>query len=87
MSMLTDSGNLLKAAATASGESLTAARAKIEKNLRSAGTAVADASQPVFDKTRESAAVADDYIHANAWTAIGVAIAAGALIGFLVAKR
>jgi len=85
--MITDSEDLLKAAATVSGEGFTAARTKFEEKLRSAKTTLADASQPVFDRTRETAAVADDYVHGNAWTAAGVAIAAGVLIGLLAAKR
>ena len=85
--MITDSEDLLKAAATVSGEGFTAARTKFEEKLKSAKAALADASQPVFDKTRETAAVADDYVRGNAWTAIGVAIAAGVLIGFLTARR
>jgi ElaB/YqjD/DUF883 family membrane-anchored ribosome-binding protein len=85
--MITDSEDLLKAAATVSGEGFTAARTKFEGKLRRAKAALADAAQPLFDKTRETAGVADDYVHGNPWTAIGVAIAAGALIGFLTAKR
>ena len=85
--MITDSEDLLKAAATVSGEGFTAARTKFEEKLRRAKATLADASQPVFDGARETVAVADDYVHGNPWTAVGVAIAAGALIGFLAAKR
>ena len=85
--MITDSEDLLKAAATVSGEGFTAARTKFEENLRRAKATLADASQPLFDRTRETAAVADDYVHGNPWTVIGVAIAAGVLLGFLAAKR
>ena len=85
--MITDSEDLLKAAATVSGEGFTAARTKFEEKLRSAKATLADASQPLFDRTRETAAVADDYVHGNPWTVIGVAIAAGVLLGFLAAKR
>ncbi len=85
--MITDSEDLLKAAATVSGEGFTAARTQFEDKLRSAKATLADASQPVFDRTRETAAVADDYVHGNPWTAVGVAMAAGVLIGFLAAKR
>ena len=85
--MITDSEDLLKAAATVSGEGFTAARTNFEEKVRRAKAALADASQPVFDRTRETAAVADHYVHDNAWTAIGVAIAAGVLLGFLAAKR
>jgi ElaB/YqjD/DUF883 family membrane-anchored ribosome-binding protein len=85
--MITDSEDLLKAAATVSGEGFAAARTKFEEKLRRAKATLADASQPVFDRARETAAVADDYVHGNPWTAVGVAIAAGVLIGFLAAKR
>ena len=85
--MITDSEDLLKAAATVSGEGFAAARTKFEDKLRRAKATLADASQPVFDRTRESAAAADNYVHGNPWTAVGVAIAAGVLIGLLAAKR
>ena len=85
--MINDSEDLLKAAATVSGEGFAAARTKFEEKLRRAKATLADASQPVFDRTRETAAVADDYVRGNPWTAVGVAIAAGVLIGFLTAKR
>ena len=85
--MIADGEDLLKAAATVSGEGFAAARTKFEGKLKSAKAALADASQPVLDKTRESAAAADDYVRGNPWTAVGVAVAAGALIGFLAARR
>jgi ElaB/YqjD/DUF883 family membrane-anchored ribosome-binding protein len=85
--MITDSEDLLQAAATVSGESFTAARAKFEEKLKRAKTALADASRPVIDKTRKTAAAADNYVRDNPWSAVGVAMASGALIGFLVAKR
>jgi len=85
--MITDGEDLLKAAATVSGEGFTAARAKFEDRLKRAKAALAEASQPVFDKTKATAAVADDYVHDNPWKAVGVAVAAGVLIGFWAAKR
>ena len=44
---------------------------------------LADVSQPVVRKARR----VDDYVHGSPWTAVGVAAAAGVLIGFLAAKR
>ena len=85
--MIADGEDLLKAAATVSGEGLAAARTKFEGRLKSAKAALADASQPVLERTRETAAAADEYVRTNPWTAVGVAVAAGALIGFLAAKR
>ena len=85
--MITDSEDLLKAAATVSGDGFTAARKNCEEKARRAKTSLAEASQPLFDTTRETAAIADDYVHGNPWTIVGVAIAAGVLLGFLAARR
>ena len=85
--LIDDGEDLLKAAATVSGEGFAAARTKFEEKLKSAKSALAEASQPAIDSTRETAAAADSYVRDNPWTAIGVAIAAGALVGFLAAKR
>jgi ElaB/YqjD/DUF883 family membrane-anchored ribosome-binding protein len=85
--MIADSEELLKAAAAVSGEGFAMARSKFEEKLKGAKATLADASQPAIDRTRETVAVANDYVRGNPWTAVGVAIAAGALIGFLTAKR
>lgn len=87
MSLITDSENLLKNAATASGDALTATRSRFGRKLRRARATLQDVSQPVLDRTRQSAAAADDYVRGNAWTVIGVAVAVAALIGFLSARR
>jgi len=81
--IVSDGEELLKAAANASGESFTAARAKFAEKVVSAKAKLADALQPVVHKARQ----ADGYVHDSPWTAIGVAAAAGILVGFLVAKR
>ena len=85
--MIADGEDLLNAVATVSGEGLAVARTKFEGKLKSAKAALADASQPALDRTRQTAAAADQYVRGNPWTAVGVAVAAGALIGFLAAKR
>jgi len=85
--MIADSEDLLRAATTASGDGFSAARTKFEEKLKSAKATLADATQPVLDRTRETAAAADEFVHGNAWSAVGVALAAGVLIGFLAAKR
>ena len=85
--VVTDGEDLLKAAAHVSGEGFAAARTTFEGKLKSARAALAGVSQPVFDRTRETAAAADDYVHGNPWTVICVAAAAGLAIGFLAARR
>ena len=83
--MINDSEDLLKAAASVSGEGFAMARTKFEEKLKRAKAKLAEASQPVFERARETVAVTNDYVHGNPWTAVGVAVAAGVLIGFVVA--
>ena len=58
-----------------------------ERRLRGLKEAVADASQSAVDRTTETAAAANDYVRRSPWTAVAMGIAAGALMGFLAAKR
>ncbi len=85
--MIADSEDLLNATAAVTGEGFSAARSKFEAKVARARTALTEASSPVIAQSREAAAAADDYLRGNAWSAVGVAIAAGFLIGFLTSKR
>lgn len=85
--MIADSEELLDAAAAVSGEGFSAARTKFEAKLKNAREALAAASRPALDKAGEAAAAAQDYVRGNPWTAVGVATAAGLLVGLLVARR
>ncbi|HUF19922.1 MAG TPA: hypothetical protein VMP00_04135 [Burkholderiales bacterium] len=85
--MLTDSEGFPGSTAPAAGGRSIAARTQFRAKLRHAKAALADASQPVFDTTRKTAAIADRYVYRKPWTAVGVAIAAGAILGFLAGKR
>jgi len=85
--MITDSEDLLKAAGAVSNESFRAARTLFEEKLKSAKASLADASQPLLEQTRETVVATNQYVRANPWTAVGIGLAAGVLVGFLAAKR
>ena len=87
LTVIADGEDLLKAAADVSGESFAVAREKFAEKLGNARARVADASQAVAGSARKSAAVADEYVHDSPWIVIGIAAAAGMLIGFLAARR
>ena len=86
-SVIADGEDLLKAAAEVSGEGFAVARQKFEKKLGSAKARLADASQAAVEKTKETAVIANRYVHDNPWPAIGVAAVAGILIGILASRR
>ena len=81
--IVSDGEELLKAAANASGAGFTAARARFAEKVTSARDRLADVSKPVVRKARQ----VDEYVHGSPWTAVGVAAAAGILIGVLASKR
>lgn len=85
--VITDGGDLIKAAANVSGAGIAVVREKFDERLNSATAGLVDASRPVVDKARKSAAAIDGYVHGNPWTVIGVVAIAGLLIGFLSSKR
>ncbi len=85
--MIADGEDLLKAATTASGDGFALARTKFENKLQVAKTSLLDASQPAFDRSREAAAAATDYVRGNPWTAVGIVVAAGVMIGLLAGRR
>ena len=85
--VITDGEDLLRSAANVSGAGFAVVREKFDETLSSATARLVDASRPAVDKARKSAAAVDGYVHGNPWTVIGIAAVAGALIGFLTAKR
>jgi len=86
-SVITDTEDLLKAAAEVSGDGFAIARGKCEEKLGSAKARLADASQAAVEQTRDTATAANRFVHDNPWPVIGVAAVAGLLIGFLAARR
>jgi len=85
--MIADGEELMKAAASVSGEGFAVARTKFEGKLKNAKAELASLSQPLLDRTRRTALSAQEYVHGNPWTAAGMAMAAGVLIGLLSARR
>ncbi|HZM47164.1 MAG TPA: DUF883 family protein [Burkholderiales bacterium] len=85
--VIADGEELLKAAADVPGEGFAAVRQKFEEKFANARAKLADASRAAIEKTRETAAATDAYVHHSPWTAVGVAAAAGILIGILAARR
>src|SRR5687767_1827617 len=85
--VIADGEDLLKAAVNVSESAFAVAREKLDHQLASAGTSLANASRPAVDKVRRGAAAANDYVRGNPWTVIAAAVAAGAIIGFLATRR
>lgn len=82
-----DVEELLRATANQTGEKLAAARARAEESLRAAKLRIANAGDDVMARTRAAADTTDQYVRENPWQAVGVAAAAGFVLGFLLSRR
>ena len=79
-----DAEELLKATASQAGDKIAVARQKIEQSLIEGKKALADAEKTVLEKSKECAEIADDYVRENPWSAVGIAAAAGLVLGLLI---
>jgi ElaB/YqjD/DUF883 family membrane-anchored ribosome-binding protein len=67
----------------------TAARVgeKVQPALDAAMTSPHDGRERVRKTARHTAANADEYVHSNPWSAIGIAVATGAAIAAVLSAR
>jgi ElaB/YqjD/DUF883 family membrane-anchored ribosome-binding protein len=56
------------------------------KKLESAKASLSQAQTYMTDNYRQAADVTDQYVHANPWRAVGIAAAAGVLLGLLLRR-
>ena len=86
-SIIADAEELLKATASATGERISAARARAEESLKSARERLANLDDAALAQVKEVAKTADDYVHEHPWGAVGIAAVAGLLLGVLISRR
>lgn len=85
--VVADSEELLKATTGAAGDRAAAARARVEESLRAAKTKIEALDDEILDRIKVAAKGTDTYVHEHPWGAVGIAAAAGLLVGVLVARR
>ncbi len=85
--VLGDAEDLLKAAASSSGERAAELREKAMESLRCAKEAIQDAQEAIFEKSKVAVRATDDYVHDHPWRAVGIAAGVGLLIGLLMNRR
>ena len=85
--VIADAEELLKATAGATGERISAARARAEETLRSARQTLSELDSVVGDRAKETARATDQYVREHPWGAVGIAALAGLLVGVMIARR
>ena len=85
--VVADAEELLRATASQAGEKVSAARERIQASLATAKVKLGEAERALLEKTKEAAKAADEYVHENPWQAVGIAAAAGLVLGILISRR
>ncbi|WP_309679574.1 DUF883 family protein [Polaromonas sp.] len=85
--VLADAEDLLKSAAASTGETAVALREKAAGKLKLVTEKLTGLQEATLLKGKEAARLTDDYVHAHPWRAVGVAAAAGFLMGLLVNRK
>ena len=86
-SVVANSEELLKATASDLNERASAARARVEESLRAAKAKIAELDDEVLERLNSAAKSTDQYVREHPWGAVGIAAAAGLLVGVLIARR
>lgn len=85
--VIAEAEDMLKRAATETGEKARDLRSQVEAKLLTAKLRLQELEGEAIDKAKAAAKATDDYVHDNPWQAIGVAAAVGFLIGLAVTRR
>ena len=85
--LIADTEELLRATAGQVGEKAAAARERMQASLAVTKDKLADAERALMEKTKEAARATDAYVHEHPWSAVGIAAAAGVVLGMLISRR
>jgi|KBSMisStaDraftv2_1062788.scaffolds.fasta_scaffold752048_3 ElaB/YqjD/DUF883 family membrane-anchored ribosome-binding protein len=85
--IVTDTESLLRSLASVSGEKASAMRETVEANLEVAKGRLRELQGDAMERASGAAREADAYVKGNPWTAVGVAAAAGVIIGIMIASN
>jgi len=85
--VVADAEELLRATASQAGEKVSAARERIQASLATAKVKLTEAERALLEKSKLAAKATDDYVRENPWQAVGIAAAAGLVLGVLISRR
>ena len=85
--LVADAEELIKATASESTEKITEARIRMQHAVLEFKPRLANTEAVMRDKARVTVSAADEYVHHNPWTALGIATGCGVVIGLLIGRR
>jgi len=85
--VLAEAEEMLKRAATETGDKARDLRSQVETKLLRAKLSLQELEGQAVDQAKAAARATDDYVHDNPWQAIGIAAAIGVAVGLLMNRR
>ena len=85
--VIDDAEALLKATAGDAGGKLAGGRDRLEESVKATRARLVDMEEAVLAQTKAAAKATDEYVHENPWPSIGIAAAAGVVLGVLIGRR
>ncbi len=85
--VVADAEELLRATASAAGEKAAVARERIQASLATAKVKLTEAERALLEQSKLAAKAADEYVREHPWQAVGIAAAAGLVLGVLISRR
>ena len=85
--VLSDAEDLLKQAASSTGDRAVELREKAVTSLKRAREKLMDVQDSMYERGKAAARATDDFVHDNPWRAVSIAAAVGFLAGLLVNSR
>jgi ElaB/YqjD/DUF883 family membrane-anchored ribosome-binding protein len=85
-SVIADTEELMKFVSNESEGKAQVLRDKLNQNLSVAKEYLHNLEDVVVDKSRVAARATDEYVHENAWQTVGLAMAVGILVGYLISR-
>jgi ElaB protein len=82
-----DAHELLKTVEQEGSGKVNQVRTKVQESLETAKAKLGEVSTQVQESAKQYATTTDEYVRANPWQAVGVGALAGAVLGFLLARR
>ena len=85
--VLAEAEEMLKRAASETGDKARDLRSQVESKLLTAKLRLQELEGQAVEHAKAAARATDDYVHDNPWQAIGIAAAVGVVVGLLMNRR
>ena len=85
--VISDAEELMKLTAGEVGDKASAMRMRMQDRLDQAKADLARLQETAVARAKDAGRVADNYVHDNPWTAIGIAAGVGVVLGMLISRR